>query len=85
MKGYALKGITCESCKKNPAKLTFVESASDYAHGFGKKMCKECYDNMVKESHWYKQGYEDAIEWIRDIIRLSGDDLKKIKERIKVI
>lgn len=79
--GAGLKGIKCVVCKKRQSVMTFVNSALDYVHGNGRPMCQRCYDDMVRDSLWYKQGYKEAIEWARDIVRVSGT-YKKVKERL---
>lgn len=54
------KGKICERCKKNEATIGYTESILSYSHGFVEEICKECYNKMMKNSEWYKQGFENG-------------------------
>jgi protein-arginine kinase activator protein McsA len=61
----------CERCKKNKSTLTYAATSLHFGHGFTERICQECYDNQMKESEWYKQGYQEAKkEFLDECINL---------------
>jgi hypothetical protein len=53
----------------------------DYLHGNKMMMCQDCYNKIMKDNGWYKQGCKDTMDWVKDIVLKSGT-YEKVKERI---
>jgi superfamily II helicase len=77
----------CVRCKKNKASMTFAQSALDFAHGFTERICQECYDEMMKESNWFKEGKKEVVKDLKALLRNKGkssileNDIKYIIEK----
>lgn len=52
----------CSRCKKNKAKITYALSFLDWTHGYSEEICQGCYDKIMKNNPWYKQGFKDGVK-----------------------
>ena len=48
----------CVRCHKNKATMDYANSVLEWSHGFGERICQECYDKQKHENTWYKEGYK---------------------------
>lgn len=58
----------CQICHKNKATINYADGWMEFTHGFVKKICSDCYDNITKNSEWYKRGCRDTIKRVLKII-----------------
>jgi hypothetical protein len=72
----------CEVCNKRKYVMVYSDSWLSFSHGFSKKMCQKCYDEMIKKNDWYKQGYKDAEEKARELFK-KGKYGKEFERKIK--
>jgi uncharacterized membrane-anchored protein YjiN (DUF445 family) len=73
-----IKEDICEICKKNKATINYANSPLDFAHGFVRRICKSCYNKIMKDNEWYKCGVKNTVRAIKEIARQYRNDILKI-------
>lgn len=66
----------CVRCNKNKATITYATSVLDWSHGYGERICRECYDKQKEESPWYIEGRNDRIDeeilFLKSMLQTKG-------------
>lgn len=75
----------CIRCKKNKAIITFTEGALSYAHGFKEEICQGCYNKIMKESNWYKEGYQAGLNSLQNKSRKLCFEEGKTQEQDRIL